>query len=107
MSFVKCWIKIKSGNDTTLKGAQLAANHVTLDVGRNLTIETLQDRSQYESEQTSGGFGVSLCIPPFCYGTSSASVNASDQSIKHNYQSAVGQSGIEAGDGGCDIKVGL
>ena len=99
-------LKIKSGNDTTLKGAQLAANHVTLDVGRNLTIETLQDRSQYESEQTSGGFGVSLCIPPFCYGTSSASVNASDQSIKHNYQSAVGQSGIAAGDGGFDIKVG-
>ena len=57
-------LKIKSGNDTTLKGAQLAANHVTLDVGRNLTIETLQNRSQYETEQTSGGFGVSLCIPP-------------------------------------------
>ncbi len=99
-------LKIKSGNDTTLKGAQLAANQVTLDVGRNLGIETLQDLSKYESEYKSGGFGLNLCIPPLCYGLSSGSVNASSQQIKHNYQSAVGQSGIAAGDGGFDIKVG-
>lgn len=99
-------LSIKSGNDTTLRGAQLAANQVTMDVGRNLTIETLQDKSKYETEQKSGGFGISLCIPPLCYGASSASVNASDQSVKHNYQSAQGQSGISAGAGGFDITVG-
>ena len=33
------------------------------------------------------------------------SVSASEQSIKHSYLSAVGQSGIAAGDGGFDIRV--
>ncbi|MBX9849571.1 MAG: hemagglutinin repeat-containing protein, partial [Rhodocyclaceae bacterium] len=99
-------LSVKSGNDTTLRGAQLAANQVTMDVGRNLTIETLQDKSKYETEQKSGGFGISLCIPPICYGASSASVNASNQGVKHDYQSAQGQSGISAGAGGFDITVG-
>lgn len=99
-------LKIKSGNDTTLQGAQLAGKQVTLDVGNNLSIETLQDISKYKSEQKSGGFGISLCIPPICYGSSSASVNLSEQKIKHDYQSAQGQSGIAAGSEGFDITVG-
>lgn len=98
-------LTIKSGNDTTLQGAQLAAQQVKMDVGGDLTIQTLQDQSKYESEQKSSGFGLSLCIPPFCVGASSVSVNASNQSIKHNYQSAQGQSGISVGDGGFDITV--
>lgn len=98
-------LNVKSGNDTTLQGAQLAGNQVMMDVGNDLTIQTLQDSSKYKSEQKNGGFGLSLCIPPLCVGTSSASVNMSEQSIKHNYQSAQGQSGIAAGDGGFDITV--
>ncbi|MDE2442504.1 MAG: hemagglutinin repeat-containing protein, partial [Betaproteobacteria bacterium] len=99
-------LNVRSGQDATLRGAQLAANQVTMDVGRNLSIETLQDRSNYETEQKSSGWGISLCIPPICYGSSSASVNASNQNVKHNYQSAQGQSGIAAGTGGFDISVG-
>lgn len=99
-------LTIKSGKDTSLKGAQLAAKQIQMDVGGNLTIATLQDRSQYQSEQKSSGFGVSVCVPPLCMGSSSVSVNASKQSIKHNYQSTQGQSGISVGDGGFDIKVG-
>ncbi|RQO32859.1 hypothetical protein DBR37_16295 [Herminiimonas sp. KBW02] len=99
-------LSVKSGKDTTLKGAQLAAKQVQMEVGRDLTIETLQDRSQYQSEQKSSGFGVSVCIPPFCVGTSSVSVNTSKQSIKHGYVSTQGQSGIAVGGGGFDIKVG-
>lgn len=98
-------LTIKSGNDTTLEGAQLAAQQVKMEVGGDLTIQTLQDQSKYESEQKSSGFGLSLCIPPFCVGASSVSVNTSNQSIKHNYQSAQGQSGISVGDGGFDITV--
>ncbi|RQO36238.1 hypothetical protein DBR37_07905 [Herminiimonas sp. KBW02] len=98
-------LTIKSGNDTTLQGAQLAAQQVKMEVGGDLTIQTLQDQSKYESEQKSSGFGLSLCIPPFCVGASSVSVNTSNQSIKHNYQSAQGQSGISVGDGGFDITV--
>ncbi|MDR2239141.1 MAG: hemagglutinin repeat-containing protein [Zoogloeaceae bacterium] len=98
-------LTVTSGNDTTLRGAQLAANQVTLDVGRDLTIETLQDRSHYESEQKSGGFGVNVCVPPLCYGLSSLTVNSASQEVKHDYQSAQGQSGIAAGSGGFDITV--
>jgi Hemagglutinin repeat len=99
-------LSIKSGNDTNLKGAQLAGKQVTTDIGGNLNIETLQDQSSYTSKQESGGFGVSLCIPPICYGTvATVSVNAAQQAIDHNYQSATGQSGIAAGADGFDIKV--
>ncbi|CAN7585652.1 hemagglutinin repeat-containing protein [Polaromonas sp. LjRoot131] len=99
-------LSVKSGNDTSLIGAQLAGKTVEMDVGGKLNIETLQDSSSYESKQTTGGFGLSLCIPPFCYGTTvSGNLSASKQQVDHNYLSAVGQSGIAAGTGGFDIKV--
>jgi filamentous hemagglutinin len=99
-------LSVKSGSDTNLIGAQLAGKTVEMDVGGKLNIETLQDSSSYESKQTTGGFGLSLCIPPFCYGTTvSGNLSASKQEIDHNYLSAVGQSGIAAGTGGFDIKV--
>jgi len=105
-------LTLKSGHDTTLQGAQLAGKQVTAEVGTdpfgnggNLFIATLQDRSSYTSNQESSGFGISLCIPPICYGGSTVSVNAAKQNIDHNYQSAVGQSGIHAGSDGFDIQV--
>ncbi|GHU07806.1 hypothetical protein FACS1894158_16520 [Betaproteobacteria bacterium] len=88
-------------------GAQLAGDTVRMDIGGNLLIETLQDLSHYKSQQSSSGFNISLCIPPICYGNfvQSASFYSASQKIKHNYRSAVGQSGIAAGDGGFDITV--
>ncbi len=101
-------LSVTSGGDTTLRGAQVAGDSVVFDVGGKLLIETLQDASRYASKQSSSGFDLSLCIPPICFGAivQSASFNASSQKIKHAYQSAVGQSGIAAGDGGFDITVG-
>lgn len=99
-------LTLKSGNDSNLIGAQVAGKTVTADVGGQLNIQSLQDSSNYESKQTTGGFGLSLCIPPFCYGTAvTGNVSASKQQIDHNYQSTTGQSGIAAGTGGFDIKV--
>jgi hypothetical protein len=100
-------LTLVSGNDTILRGAQLAGETVKLDVGGDLLIETLQDVTDYTSKQHSSGIDISVCIPPFCYGAPAAtgSFNASNQEIKHNYQSAVGQSGIAAGDGGFQIDV--
>jgi filamentous hemagglutinin len=100
-------LSVTSGGDTTLRGAQVAGDSVVFDVGGKLLIETLQDQSRYASKQSSSGFDLSLCIPPICIGAivQSASFNASSQKIKHAYQSAVGQSGIAAGDGGFDITV--
>jgi filamentous hemagglutinin len=99
-------LSVKSGADTTLAGAQLAGDTVKMDVGGKLNIETLQDSSTYQSEQHSSGFSVSVCVPPICYGVPvTGSVSMANQSLDHNYQSATGQSGIAAGNGGFDIKV--
>ncbi|WP_081930513.1 hemagglutinin repeat-containing protein [Lysobacter antibioticus] len=99
-------LKVKSGRDTNLRGAQLAGDSVEMNVGRNLNIESLQDVTSYVSRESSSGFSLSLCIPPICYGEYvSGSVSASSQRVNHLYQSATGQSGISAGNGGYDIVV--
>ncbi|MGC4062142.1 MAG: hemagglutinin repeat-containing protein [Aquabacterium sp.] len=99
-------VNIKSGSDTTLQGAQVAGDTVKADVGGKLNVVTLQDKSSSESKQESYGANISLCIPPICYGNVvTGSVNVAQSGFNHNYQSAVGQSGIAAGQGGFDIKV--
>ncbi|MGW8308725.1 MAG: hemagglutinin repeat-containing protein [Achromobacter pulmonis] len=67
---------IQSGGDTTLKGATGEANQVIASVGGDLLLESLQDSSQYAYSNKSAGFGVSLCIPPYCAGSSSVSLGA-------------------------------
>ncbi len=105
-------VDIKSGGDTTLKGATVNASTVKADVGTNpsgsggnLKIESLQDTATYAEKSSSAGFGVSLCIPPFCVGSSSATVNAGKTKIDSNYASVTEQSGIRAGDGGFTVNV--
>ena len=98
-------VVLQSGGDTQLKGALVTAPQVTADVGGNLSIESLQDTSTYTSKQNSTGVGVSLCVPPFCYGASSASVSSNTAKEKSNFASVIEQSGINAGDGGFDVKV--
>ena len=99
-------VKIKSGRDVNMIGAQVAGEKVKADVGRNLNIQTLQDTSNYTSKQSSSGLDVSLCIPPICVGQYvTGDLNASKQKVDHAYQSATGQSGIAAGKGGFDVTV--
>ncbi|MCW5287515.1 filamentous hemagglutinin N-terminal domain-containing protein [Verminephrobacter aporrectodeae subsp. tuberculatae] len=99
-------LHVRSGGDTDIRGAQLAGHRVTTDIQGKLLIETLQDQSQYQSQQSSSGVNVSVCVPPLCYGVPvTGSVSASKTTVDHNYQSATGQSGIAAGDGGYDIRV--
>lgn len=98
-------LKLSSGANTTLRGAQLGGNTVAANIGGQLTIETLQNQSEYNSQQSSGGFNVSVCLPPICAGSSSFGLNMARQQINHSYQSAVGQSGIAAKDGGYNINI--
>jgi filamentous hemagglutinin len=99
-------LRVTSGSDTTFKGAQVAARSVAFDVGKDLLIETLQDSSVYESKQSNSGFNLSICVPPICVGVPvTGSLTLSQQTLDHNYLSAVGQSGIAAGDGGFDLNV--
>ncbi|SHN31150.1 filamentous hemagglutinin, partial [Pseudomonas asturiensis] len=95
---------LESGRDTSLKGAVVSADQVKANVGRNLDIQSLQDTSEYKSKQTDASVGISLCIPPFCYGMSgSASFN--QQKMQSEYASVSEQSGIKAGNGGFQIDV--
>ncbi len=98
-------VRIESGGDTTLKGAVVQGGQVSGNIGGNLNIESLQDSATYSAKQQSASVGVSLCIPPFCYGTSTASGSFSNAQAKGNYASVTEQSGIAAGDGGFQLNV--
>ncbi|MBJ9265511.1 hemagglutinin repeat-containing protein [Citrobacter freundii] len=96
-------VTIHSGRDTTLAGAQVNGKQVTADVGRDLTITSTQDSDHYDSKQNSVSGGVGYT---FGAGTASASLNASRDRMKSDFDSVQEQSGIFAGDGGFDITVG-
>ncbi|WP_448884759.1 hemagglutinin repeat-containing protein [Citrobacter telavivensis] len=99
-------LTVNSGRDTTLKGAELAGNRVVVNTGRDLTISSVQDTASYDSKQSSSGAGLSLCVPPICYGASSGNVNTSGENVTQSGKSVTDQSGIYAGKGGFDITVG-
>ncbi|HWZ48189.1 MAG TPA: hemagglutinin repeat-containing protein [Herbaspirillum sp.] len=98
-------VALISGSDTNLIGAVVTAPQVVASVGGNLNIQSLQDTSTYDSKQTSAGIGVSLCIPPICYGSSSVSGNFSNAKVNGDYASVTTQSGIQAGDLGFQVGV--
>nr|WP_242628780.1 hemagglutinin repeat-containing protein [Xanthomonas oryzae] len=89
-----------SGNDTTLKGAVLSANTVLADIGGNLTIESLQDTSTYASKDKAVGGSVTFGIG------FSASASYSSNKVNGDFASVKEQSGIQAGDGGFNLRVG-
>lgn len=96
-------VDIKSGGDTTVRGATVSGSRINADVGGNLRIETLQDTSTYRSENSSNGFSGSFCIY-MCSG-GSVSLGASNMRGDGNFASATQQSGFLAGDGGFGVKV--
>ena len=98
-------VRIASGGDTTLSGATVAAHQVAADVGGGLAITSVQDRATYDSKQQSASAGVSLCLPPLCYGASSVSGSFGKSKIDSNYQSVAEQTAIKAGDSGFTVKV--
>ncbi|WP_449124436.1 hypothetical protein [Pseudomonas viridiflava] len=67
------------------------------DVGGDLHIESLQDNNTYKVDEKSLGFGISLCVTPFCAGMSTiggGSGNFDAANIDSNYASVTEQSGI-------------
>jgi filamentous hemagglutinin len=98
---------LQSGGDTTLKGAQVRADSIKADIGGNLNIISLQDTESSRSKQSSAGFGASICIPPFCYGSTVAgSANLAAANMNSDYKGVTDQSGLYAGTRGYDINVG-
>ncbi|WP_343239069.1 hemagglutinin repeat-containing protein, partial [Stenotrophomonas sp.] len=88
-----------SGGDTTLKGAQLSAERVVANVGGDLSIESLQDTSTYDSKNKNMGGSVTVGAG------FSGSASYSSSNVKGDYASVTEQSGIQAGAGGFDITV--
>ncbi|WP_210453471.1 hemagglutinin repeat-containing protein [Pantoea ananatis] len=96
-------VAISSGRDTTLSGAQVNGNSVKADVGRDLTITSLQDSDKYDSKQSSFGGGGSFTFGSM---TGSGYINASQDKMHSNFDSVKEQSGLYAGNGGFDVTVG-
>jgi filamentous hemagglutinin len=96
-------VSIKSGGDTTLKGATVEGKQVTATVGGNLQVESLQDSSTYaEKNQQVGG---SVMVGVTQTGLASGNVNYAKSNINSTYASVTEQSGIKAGDGGFTVNV--
>ncbi|MGU9824113.1 hemagglutinin repeat-containing protein [Pseudomonas sp. LF090] len=96
-------VSLISGRDTALKGAQVSADKITATVGRDLTLQSLQDTDNYKSKQTDVSGGVSFAI----IGTGgSANLSISKSKIDSNYQSVQEQTGLFGGKGGYQIDVG-
>ncbi|MEB6579190.1 contact-dependent inhibition toxin CdiA [Enterobacter quasiroggenkampii] len=96
-------VNLTSGRDTVLKGAQVNGDKVTVDVGRDLTLSSLQDSDKYNSKQQSMNAGASYT---WGAGSGSGSFSISRDKMKSNYDSVQEQTGIFAGKGGFDINVG-
>ena len=96
-------VSLISGRDTALKGAQVNGAKIAANVGRDLTLQSLQDSDDYKSKQTDVSGGAS-----FTFGTmtGSGSLNVSKRKIDSKYESVQEQTGLFSGKGGYQIYVG-
>ncbi|MBL0917703.1 MAG: hemagglutinin repeat-containing protein [Hydrogenophaga sp.] len=92
-------VTLKSGNDTTLQGAVVQADHIEARVGGNLTIESLQDHSTWREHSRQAGVTATFGAG------GGGSVSASKTRVESEYRSVVEQSGLRAGDDGFDVSV--
>ncbi|MFA1287877.1 hemagglutinin repeat-containing protein [Xanthomonas axonopodis pv. nakataecorchori] len=92
-------LTLASGNDTTIKGAQVIGDTVLAKIGGDLLIQSEQDTEDYKSKQQQAGVKL-------VYGVSGSSASYSQQKVNSSYSSVNEQSGIQAGNGGFDITVG-
>ncbi|WP_355583369.1 hemagglutinin repeat-containing protein [Xanthomonas cannabis] len=95
-------IVLKSEGDTTLRGAVVKGDRIDAQVGGDLTIESLQDKLDIQSKESSVGGRVQVSA-----GTAwDASGYASGAKANGNYLGVVEQSGLLAGNGGYHVTAG-
>ncbi|CQJ07360.1 adhesin [Yersinia mollaretii] len=97
-------LAINSGRDTVLSGAQVLGDKITAEIGRDLTISSLQDSDNYNSIQKDASAGFSFTFGPS--GGGSASFSLGKTKIESKYASVGDQSGFFAGSKGFDLDVG-
>ncbi|WP_064748034.1 hemagglutinin repeat-containing protein, partial [Lysobacter antibioticus] len=91
---------LRSGGNTTLRGAQARGEQVIARVGGDLSLISQQDTDHFKSKDQSAGGQVVIGVG------SSASVSYNQNKIDSDYKSVTEQTGIVAGKGGFDIEVG-
>ncbi len=92
-------LMLNAQSDVHLKGAQLSGQQVEARIVGDLEIESVQNTNSYNSHYHS--ISGSATAGP----TSAISVNFSQQKIDSTYRSVAEQAGIQANDGGFQIKV--
>ncbi|EXF44646.1 putative adhesin [Pseudomonas sp. BAY1663] len=90
-------INLISGRDTRLIGAQVSGEQVSATVGRDLTLQSLQDSDRYDAKQKNVSGGASFTFGSM---TGSGYLNISQSKIDSNYDSVQEQTGFYAGQGG-------
>ena len=93
-------LTMKSGKDISFIGSTASGNKVKADVGRNLDIESVQTKKEYNEENASAGMSFGTSADKTSYGGS-----ASKGNMKSNYESVTDQAAIRAGGDGFDISV--
>ncbi|WP_318652923.1 hemagglutinin repeat-containing protein [Pseudomonas sp. PDM18] len=96
-------VSLVSGRDTSLIGAQVNGEQIIANVGRDLTLNSLQDSDHYDAKQKNVSGGGSVAI---IGSGGSANVSASQSKIDSNYKSVQEQTGLYAGKDGFQITVG-
>nr|WP_244875199.1 hemagglutinin repeat-containing protein [Xanthomonas cannabis] len=95
-------IVLNSEGDTTLRGAVVKGDRIDVQAGGDLTIESLQDKLDIQSKESSIGGRVQVSA-----GTAwDASGYASGAKANGNYLGVVEQSGLFAGNGGYHVTAG-
>ncbi|WP_419654014.1 hemagglutinin repeat-containing protein [Xylella fastidiosa] len=94
---------IRVGGDATLKGAHLNAHSIQATIAGNLDITSLQDTLQASAQQRQSSIGGTFVING---AGSTATFSRNRQDATQDYASVRNQSGLFAGAGGYDIKVG-
>jgi filamentous hemagglutinin len=95
-------LALQSGGDTSLIGATGKANQILASVGGDLLLQSLQDRSTYDSKNQNFGAGFTYC---YGYCSSSAYGSYGQGKINSNLETVTQQTGLYAGDGGFQVDV--
>ena len=98
-------LMMESGEDTTLRGSNAYGDKVTMKVGGNLTIESVQDEENYTSHNESKGMGLSTGTSKTTNGHGGLTVGTSKGNTDSTYESVTNQAGITASNQGYDISV--
>ncbi|WP_193745568.1 hemagglutinin repeat-containing protein, partial [Dickeya chrysanthemi] len=96
-------VGLTSGGDTRLTGAQVSGERIVANVGGDLLLKSQQDSNRYDSKQTSVSAGGSFTFGSM---TGSGYLSASQDKMHSSFDSVQQQTGLFAGTGGYDIRVG-